>query len=104
MDGKSKMAVNKVNKKSFSERLKEVMQEKNISSAMLAEKTGMSVSAIYRMTNGDRGKNMEKLPKMARALGVSIDALFPEMDAPQEAAALQRAEPTTDDDDRGDLE
>lgn len=41
---------------------------------------------------------------MARALGVSIDALFPEMDAPQEDTALQTAEPTTDDDDLGDLE
>lgn len=47
---------------------------------------------------------MEKLPKMARALGVSIDALFPEMDAPQEDAALQTEEPTTDEDDLGDLE
>ena len=93
-----------MNEKSFAERLKEVMQEKNVSFAMLAEKTGMSVSAIYRLTNGNRGKNLEKLPKMARALGVSIDALFPEMDAPQEDAALQTAEPTTEEDDLGDLE
>ena len=41
---------------------------------------------------------------MARALGVSIDALFPEMDALQDNAVLQTAEPTTDDDDLGDLE
>ena len=95
------MAVNKVR---FAERLKDLMQEKNVSIALLAEKTGMSVSAIYRLINGERGKNMEKLPKMARALGVSIDALFPEMDAPQEDAAIQTAEPTTDDDDLGDLE
>ena len=89
----------------FSARLREIMQEKGVSIAMLAEKTGMSFSAVYRMVSGDRGKNMEKLPKMARALGVSIDALFPEMDAPQEDTALQTAEPTTDErDDLGDLE
>lgn len=89
----------------FSDRLKEVMREKNVSIALLAEKTGLSVSAIYRMVSGDRGKNMEKLPKMARALGVSIDALFPEMDAPQEDAALQTAEQMTEeDDDLEDLE
>lgn len=93
-----------VNKVRFAERLKDLMQEKNVSIALLAEKTGMSTSAIYRLINGERGKNMEKLPKMARALGVSIDALFPEMDAPQEDAALQTAEPTTDEDDLGDLE
>lgn len=93
-----------VNEMGFSDRLKEVMREKNVSIALLAEKTGLSVSAIYRMVSGDRGKNMEKLPKMARALGVSIDALFPEMDAQQEDAALQQAEPTTDEDDLEDLE
>lgn len=80
------------------------MQEKGVSISMLAEKTGMSFSAVYRMVSGDRGKNMEKLPKMARALGVSIDALFPEMDAPQEDTALQTEEPTTEKDDLGDLE
>lgn len=93
-----------MNEKSFAERLKEVMQEKNVSFAMLAEKTGMSVSAIYRLTNGNRGKNLEKLPRMARALGVSIDALFPEMDAPQEDTALQTEEPTTEKDDLEDWE
>ena len=93
-----------VNGMGFSERLKEVMREKNVSIALLAEKTGLSVSAIYRLTNGERGKHMEKLPKMARALGVSIDALFPEMDAPQEDTALQTEEPTTEKDDLEDWE
>ena len=89
----------------FSTRLREIMQEKGVSISTLAEKTGMSFSAVYRMVSGDRGKNMEKLPKMARALGVSIDALFPEMDAPQEDAALQTAQTTTDErDDLEDLE
>lgn len=88
----------------FSTRLREIMQEKGVSISMLAEKTGMSFSAVYRMVSGDRGKNMEKLPKMARALGVSIDALFPEMDAPQEDAALPTEEPTTEEDNLEDWE
>ena len=71
----------------------------------LAEKSGLTLVIIARLANGTRGKTLEKLPKIARALGVSIDALFPEMDAPQEDVALQTAEPTTDDnDDLGDLE
>lgn len=71
----------------------------------LAEKSGLTLVIIARLANGTRGKTLEKLPKIARALGVSIDALFPEMDAPQDDAALQTAEPTTDDnDDLEDLE
>lgn len=89
----------------FADRLKKTLREKNMTMNELAEKSGLTLVTIARLANGTRGKTLEKLPKMARALGVSIDALFPEMDAPQEDTALQTAEPTTDErDDLGDLE
>lgn len=89
----------------FGERLHQIRSEKNLTMAALSKEIGMTPAAIARMESGDCGKNMAKLPKMARALGVSIDALFPEMDAPQEDAALQTAEQTTEeDDDLEDLE
>ena len=83
----------------FADRLKKTLREKNMTMNELAEKSGLPLVTIARLANGTRGKTLEKLPKMARALGVSIDALFPEMDAPQEDAALQTAEQTTEEDD-----
>lgn len=82
----------------FGERLRQIRFEKNLTMAALSKEIGMTPAAIARMESGDCGKTMEKLPKMARALGVSIDALFPEMDAPQEDAALQAEEPKTEED------
>lgn len=83
----------------FGERLRQIRSEKNMTMAALSKEIGMTPAAIARMESGDCGKNMEKLPKMARALGVSIDALFPEMDA-----ALQTEEPTTKEDNLEDWE
>lgn len=88
----------------FADRLKKTLREKNMTMNELAEKSGLTLVTISRLANGTRGKTLEKLPKMARALGVSIDALFPEMDAPQEDAALQTEEPTTEKDDLEDWE
>ncbi len=87
----------------FADRLKKTLREKNMTMNELAEKSGLTLVTIARLANGTRGKTLEKLPKMARALGVSIDALFPEMDAPQDAA-LQSEEPTTEEDDLEDWE
>lgn len=85
-------------------RIKTLRKEKNLTAAQLANIVGVTQSALTKLENGDSGKRFEILVRLARALGVSIDALFPEMDAPQEDAALQTAQPTTDDDDLGDLE
>lgn len=88
----------------FGERLRQIRSEKNLTMAALSKEIGMTPAAIARMESGDCGKNMEKLPKMARALGVSIDALFPEMDDVQQEAAAQQAEAPTTDNDLEDLE
>ena len=88
----------------FADRLKKTLREKNMTMNELAEKTGLTLVTIARLANGTRGKTLEKLPKMARALGVSIDAFFPEMDAPQDDTALQTEEPTTEKDDLEDWE
>lgn len=85
-------------------RIKTLRKEKNLTAAQLANIVGVTQSALTKLENGDSGKRFEILVRLARALGVSIDALFPEMDAQQEDAALQTAEPTTDEDDLGDLE
>ena len=85
-------------------RIKTLRKEKNLTAAQLANIVGVTQSALTKLENGDSGKRFEIL-RLARALGVSIDALFPEMDAPQEDAALQTAEQTTEeDDDLEDLE
>lgn len=88
----------------FGERLRQIRSEKNLTMAALSKEIGMTPAAIARMESGDCGKNMEKLPKMARALGVSIDALFPEMDDVQQEDAAQQAEAPTTDNDLEDLE
>lgn len=88
----------------FAERLRLALREKNMTMNELAEKSGISLVTIARLANGTRGKTLEKLPKMARALGVSIDALFPEMDDVQQEAAAQQAEAPTTDNDLEDLE
>lgn len=81
------------------QRIKMLRKEKDLTAAQLANIIGITQSALTKLENGNSGKRFEILVKLARALGVSIDALFPEMDAPQEDTALQTAEPTTDDDD-----
>lgn len=86
-------------------RIKTLRKEKNLTAAQLANIVGVTQSALTKLENGDSGKRFEILVRLARALGVSIDALFPEMDAPQDDAALQAEEPTTDErDDLEDLE
>lgn len=85
-------------------RIKTLRKEKNLTAAQLANIVGVTQSALTKLENGDSGKRFEILVRLARALGVSIDALFPEMDAPQEDAALQTAEPTTEKDDLEDWE
>lgn len=79
-------------------RIKTLRKEKNLTAAQLANIVGVTQSALTKLENGDSGKRFEILVRLARALGVSIDALFPEMDAPQEDAALQAEEPTTEED------
>lgn len=85
-------------------RIKTLRKEKNLTAAQLANIVGVTQSALTKLENGDSGKRFGILVRLARALGVSIDALFPEMDAPQEDAALQTAELTTKEDDLEDWE
>ena len=85
-------------------RIKELRKEKNMTATQLANIIGITQPALTKLENGNSGKRFEILVKLARALGVSIDALFQEMDAPQEDTALQTEEPTTEKDDLEDWE
>lgn len=86
------------------QRIKMLRKEKNLTAAQLANIIGVTQPALTKLENGNSGKRFEILVKLARALGVSIDALFPEMDDVQQEDAAQQAEAPTTDNDLEDLE
>ncbi len=69
----------------FGKRLRTLRRERGITIDQISSKVGMTGDAILKLESGVRGKTLEKLPSLAKALGCSIDDLFPEMDAPEEA-------------------
>ncbi|MBQ7351332.1 MAG: helix-turn-helix transcriptional regulator [Clostridia bacterium] len=62
--------------KIFSERLKELRQENNISLKALSKAIGVSDIAISRWENGLRTPNIEYLLAIAKFFGVSSDYLI----------------------------
>jgi transcriptional regulator with XRE-family HTH domain len=61
---------------SFGERLRHIREEKRLSQAELAEKTGFQPSAISHFESGRRAPSFDNLKKLADALAVTIDYLL----------------------------
>lgn len=57
-------------------RIKEMLNEKNISQKQLSEVTGITESAISHYIKGDRVPRGANLVKIARALGTTTDDLL----------------------------
>lgn len=68
----------------FGKRLRTIRRERGITIDQMSAEVGMTGDAILKLESGARGKTLEKLPVLAKALGCRIDDLFPEMDEPQE--------------------
>lgn len=66
-------------------RLKELLQEADMTQRELAEKTGLTEAAISRYVNGTREPRGEVLVRMATVLGVTTDYLLGASQARQEA-------------------
>ena len=60
----------------FSERLKELRKERNISAKQLAKAINISDAAIIRWENKQRIPSMENIYKIAIYFGVSADYLL----------------------------
>ena len=58
------------------DRIKECRELMKLSKTQLAEKTGLTISAISQFESGERDPNLESLNKLADALGVSVDYLI----------------------------
>ena len=59
-------------------RIKEIMQEKGVTSVELARELGMSKPTISYMINGKTMPSVETLGKVASILGVRIGEIFEE--------------------------
>ena len=64
----------------FGERLREIRREKGFTAEAMAEAIRMTQQGYSRLETGAVGKSFDKLPRIAKMLGCSIDDLFPEMD------------------------
>ena len=62
--------------KKFTERLKELRQEKGLSQIQLAKETGISKSAIGFWETGERVPNAQAVVVLAKYFGVSADYLL----------------------------
>ncbi|MFK4329971.1 MULTISPECIES: helix-turn-helix domain-containing protein [Bacillus] len=61
----------------FGNRVRDIRKQKNITQDKLAKELDFRhASAISFIENGKRRLDAEKIPTLAKALGVSIDALF----------------------------
>lgn len=60
----------------FSERLRKAREDKGLSQAQLAEKTGLQPSAVSHFEGGRRSPSFDNLRSLADALGVSTDHLL----------------------------
>ena len=58
------------------DRIKECRELMHLSRTQLAEKTGLTVSAISKFESGERAPNLESLNKLADVLGVSVDYII----------------------------
>ena len=62
--------------KKFTERLKELRQEKGLSQIQLAKETGISKSAIGFWETGERVPNAQAVVVLAKYFGVTSDYLL----------------------------
>ncbi len=60
------------------ERLKAVRESKNLGQGYIEEKTGLLRCYVSRVENGHTVPSIETLEKWARALGITLSALFAE--------------------------
>lgn len=60
----------------FGRNLVKVLNEKGVTQRQLAESIGISEVSVSRYVSGERNPGAETVAKMARALGVSSDALL----------------------------
>lgn len=75
-------------------RIKQIREKKNMSCTALAEEVGITPQGMWSLENGNNGRTLDKLPRIAKALGCRIDDLFPEMD---EATATDGDKPVSAD-------
>lgn len=57
-------------------RIKELIKEKGVTNAELAEKSGVSKVSISLILNGKTNPSVDMLCKIANALGVGVSELF----------------------------
>lgn len=57
-------------------RLKEILEEKNMTLTDLAEKTGIEKGNLSAISNNKKNPTIETLKKIAEALGVKLSDLF----------------------------
>ena len=72
----------------FPDRLKGIREERGLSQADLAEKSGLQTSAISHFETGRRSPSFDNLKRLADALGSSIDALLDRKMEPTAAGPL----------------
>ena len=59
-------------KKTFSEKLADLMERAELNATQLAKESGVSPQAISHYLHGDREPGLQHLRKLAKALGVSL--------------------------------
>src|SRR3954464_14364681 len=62
---------------SFGSKLTALREKAQLSQATLAERAGISIDSIQNWEQGRTRPRLEALGKLARALGVGVDALIP---------------------------
>lgn len=65
---------------SRSERIRTLRKRAGISQESVAAAAGLTRTGYQQIESGKNGRSLDKLPKIAKALGCRIDDLFPEMD------------------------
>lgn len=58
------------------ERIRECRETQGLSKTRLAERTGLTISAISQFESGERDPNLDSLNKLADALQVSVDYIM----------------------------
>ncbi len=58
-------------------KIKEIIAIKGLKTTFVIKKVGMSTSSFYEIMNGKTVPNLKNARKIAEALGVSLDEIFP---------------------------
>lgn len=64
----------------FAERLRQILEEKNLTQAKLAERTGCTQSAVSRMLSRNARPQRKTIFKMAQALNIEATELWPNLE------------------------